>query len=320
MKIYPAPCPGRYSLPPQWGGSDCPAFTLIELLVVIAIIAILAAMLLPALARAKAKAQGVYCMNNEKQLTLSVHLYTQDNNDYYPPDPPDGNTVPGHNWCPGQAGIGGAHEYDSDILRNPSLSLLAKYIGNNVKVFSCPADPRPAGLYDGSDPAKRGTTVRPARSISMSQAVGTVCQAYSASNSGHVQSQPPVFPVNGPWLTGTLWANRPGAPYNTYFKSATVGAPGPANVWCFIDENVLGLNDAAFAVSAGIQEWVDYPGYYHGNGCGFGFLDGHAEIHAWKDPRTIIKVSAGTPSCPGSIDWVWTVLRTTGKGSGQALP
>ena len=128
-----------------WNG-----FTLIELLVVIAIIGILAAFLLPVLSRGKQKSQGIYCLNNGKQMMLAMTLYSSDFHDFLPPNPDDGNTIPGHNWCSGKAGHGEQEEFDPEVLRDPTLNLLVSYLGGNVSMFHCPGDRR-TGLYQGSD-------------------------------------------------------------------------------------------------------------------------------------------------------------------------
>ena len=159
------------------------AFTLIELLVVIAIIGILAALLLPALSKAKGRAQGVACLNQGKQMMTAMLLYTADNNDFYPPNPDDGNILPGYNWCGGSAGIGDPQEFNPDVLKDPNRSLLTSYLNGNVAVFKCPADRR-MGLYQGTDPAFIGQIVPAARTFSMSQAVGTIDPGYDANGPG----------------------------------------------------------------------------------------------------------------------------------------
>ena len=124
----------------------CGGFTLIELLVVIAIIAILAGMLLPALSKAKTKSQGIFCMNNGKQMMLAIALYSQDYDDLLPPNPDDGNTTPGYAWVGGQAGRGGSEEFNTDILQDPTRSLLVPYTGGSVTLYKCPADNKRLGM------------------------------------------------------------------------------------------------------------------------------------------------------------------------------
>lgn len=274
------------------------AFTLIELLVVIAIIAILAGMLLPALAKSKTKAQGIYCMNNGKQLMLSMHLYTGDFNELYPPNPDDGNQTPGFNWCPGQAGRGGGQEFNQDILDDPTRSLLVPY-GANHALFKCPADKR-TGLYNGPNAQMKGKKVPAARTFAMSQAVGT--DPYPPSGG--------KLAVNGPWLDNNHSHTRTGK-WRVYGKTSDVVDPSPSGLWVLIDEDDRSLNDAGFAVGMQQPEWIDWPGTYHNNACGFAFADGHSEIHKWKDPRTRLKGSPSRLNVKGSVDWQWIMERTS---------
>ncbi|MEO8428779.1 MAG: type II secretion system protein [Verrucomicrobiota bacterium] len=277
----------------------CRGFTLIELLVVIAIIAILASMLLPALAKSKTKAQGIFCMNNGKQMILAMHLYAGDFNDYLPPNPDDGNTTPYHNWCPGQAGGGGAEEFNPEILDDPTRSLLVPY-GANHALFKCPADKR-LGKYSGKRTDIKGQKVQAARTFSMSQAVGT-------------DPNPPSngkLAVNGPWLDNNHGHTR-GKTWRVFGKMDDFVDPGPASTWVLLDEESASLNDAGFAVGMATAEWIDWPGTYHNFACGFAFADGHSEIHKWKDGRTrVIKGNVSRKPVPGSVDYLWIAQRTS---------
>jgi len=291
------------------------AFTLIELLVVIAIIAILAALLLPALSRAKQRAQGALCLSRGKQMMLAVSLYTSENNEFFPPNPDDGNTLPGYNWCSGQAGIGQPEEFNPDVLKDPTRSLLVPYLSGSVELFRCPADLR-TGIYQGTNPAFIGQVVPAARTFSMNQAVGTIDPGFDAtefdSMGAYTHSGVPTLSVNGPWLNNQH-TNQRNNPWFTYGKASDNCAPGPSMLWVLVDEDANGLNDAAFAFGMESPQWFDAPGTYHNYGCGFAFADGHSETHQWRYHSE--KQNNGLViTDPADLqDWSWMQQRTSAR-------
>jgi prepilin-type N-terminal cleavage/methylation domain-containing protein/prepilin-type processing-associated H-X9-DG protein len=289
-------------------------FTLIELLVVIAIVAILAALLLPVLSKTKQRAQGVLCLNGGKQLMVAMVLYGGDNNDFFPPNPDDGNSLPGYNWCSGNAFIGGPDEFNPDLLKDPARSLLTSYLSGNTSLFHCPGDKR-MGLYQGTNPALIGQTVPAARTFSMNQAVGTVDPAYDKTGYGGPHAGVPNLSVNGPWLNNQNTHHR-NSPWFTYGKFTSMNTPGPSMTWVLLDEDPAHINDAAFGFAMERPEWIDVPGSYHNSGCGFAFGDGHSEAHKWRMHERKQGPLFNITDAADKQDWLWMRERTSADSTG----
>ncbi len=295
-----SPTPG---VPPFVQPTAQQGFTRVDLLAVLAAGGLLGSLFVSAVAGAGNGSSGAGCLNNLRQLTRALLQFAEDHDGWFPKNPDDGGL---YNWVAGAAGVGGAAEFNPDLAGDPAHSALAPYLEMRAQVFRCPADAR-AGLYQGANAALQGQAVPAARSYSMNCAVGT--QGGGTARVG-------TAPVDGAWLDG-YHANTHNRPWRTYGLPGHIVAPAPAGLFVFIDEQPLSLNDGNFAVSmrdGANARWVDWPGTQHEFGAGLGFADGHAELHAWEDERTLVRGNLlGPSSVPHSPDLTWLQTRTSAR-------
>ena len=263
------------------------AFTLIELLVVISIIAILAALLLPGLSKAREQAWNVKCLSNKRQMILAWHYYAEDNHGVFPFC--DGIETPYLGW------VNGELSWQPNNTDNTNTQAFLGTYGHadpqsllpyarSPEPFRCPAD-----VYNCTEWGQSWPRVR---SITMNEMVGY-------------------------WPTAT-WTFPPMDGFRTYAKESDITKPGPSELYVFLDEDPDTIHTGNF-LDPQIRlpdTWWDLPASYHNRGAGFGFADAHAEIHCWLRPATLQPVTlqrwgwAIIPD-PGSPDINWIANRAT---------
>lgn len=255
---------GAATFEPAHGRRPYSAFTLVELLVVIALIAVLASLLMPALAKARGRAQGITCLGNTRQLGLAAVFYANDHEDRLPNNfggSPTRKTVARKsnlNWVNNTM----TWRLDPDNTNTTTITeaSLGPYVNRVTSIYRCPSDNVLSKVQ-----REAGWKAR-IRSYSMNGMVG--------------DTGGPSSP------TAIMITNNPG--YVQFLKLGAISKPW--DIFVFLDEHPDSINDGHFMNRIGYREWVDLPASYHDGAAAFSFADGHARMRKWINKDT--KVSA----------------------------
>lgn len=267
--------------------NDGSGFTLIELLVVIAIVAVLAGLLLPVLARAKARAHGLQCLNNTRQLMIAWLMYADDHQDRLPYNVGGSGTTRGVgnrnplNWADGILDWELTPDNTNTLLLTEAG--LGPFVAGNAMLYRCPADRVLSSLQRAAGWDHR------VRSYSMNAMMG---DAGSASSTGANQNNPD---------------------YVQFFRGSQI--PEPARFFVLLDEHPDSINDGYFLNRGDRRAWIDLPASYHNNAAAFSFADGHSELHRWTVGSTRKEARPDAAMLPQYLgyselnDWLWVMQR-----------